>query len=339
MVLRNERGIAIFWVGVSLFLILAFAAIAIDLSFLYTDKNFLHVSADSASLAAVTQLASTSECQTSPGSLNDGARLTAQEYAGFHTGGGGENSVNGSVYLDLNRGNEEYGDVVLGNYTRDDGFTACVDNSGTPPINAVKVIAKRDDAPSFFGGIFGNRISNVGAYATAVAGVKADLPICVPSCIATNSDCEDILMQPETGENAAWTGFLGGKSTPELRALIANPESIPCVGTAEGITVSLDNGAKTPVMGDILDAFNAYLAENGGTEWCITIPTCEGTCDAPPYACSTVGNYGSADADLVGSTSFCVTEVIATGPATHGVRGHFESSPGTPVGSCSYLAE
>jgi hypothetical protein len=338
MVVRNERGIAIIWVAVSMVLILAFAAIAIDLSFLYTDKNYLHVSADSAVLAAANKISDPNDCAASSGSSNYPVRETAMEYAGFHSGGSG---TGGAVTLNANDSNDPAGDIVLGHYTRDgdpstDDLTPCQDAGGTP-VNAVRVRARRDDAPSFFGGIFGAPIGKVGAYATAVAEPRANLPICVPSCIATNSACAGITMQPETGENAAWTGFFGGTSEQDILSLVQNPQTIPCTNPAGGgAQINMGNGLMTPVLQAIK---NAYNANQVGGQWCVNLPTCNSACDTPPNECTTTGNYGTGSETIDGSAVFCITNVIKNGP-NKGIYGSFSTSAtGTPVVNCSFLAE
>jgi Flp pilus assembly protein TadG len=355
-VLGNEKGVAIIWIGVSLFLIIGVAAIAIDLSFLYTNKNFLHVAADSSSLAAASQIASTTDCMggvsTDP---NYGARKAAQDYGTYNKGGSG---AGGKVVLDLNAGNANPdGDVLLGNYSTAAGFVPC---PGGNPINAVRVNAAITDAPSFFGGIFGTPISNVGAFATATSGVKGSIPVCVPSCALSPpsgpSACDfssptNTLPLPmnKKDKNAAWTGFFDNASASIINNYINNPFEISCV--ALGVEdINVTQGAIGSAMKNLKNNFDANATNPGtGLEWCVTLPVCDMGC-TPPF------NGGQL---LNDSVTFCMTAVIKEGenkgsspppcgldgngdetpPGQGCIVGYFECGVGLPGGKCSKLVE
>jgi hypothetical protein len=176
--LKTERGVILILVAVILFMILGFAALVIDLSYIYTTKNQLQVAADSAALAGAGNIVDVNDCVTSGGTLNDAARIAARTFASYHKAGG--QNASDIVTPQLNQSNSASGDIVLGNFQQATGiFKPCTSDNPPDRINSIQVTTRRtknaattttagNNPPSvFFSKVLGTQISNVTATAVA----------------------------------------------------------------------------------------------------------------------------------------------------------------------------
>lgn len=338
---RSEKGAVIVLVAVGMLAFLGIAALVIDLGYRYITTNQLHVAADGGSLAGAALIVDSSDCGDVGGS-NYSAREEAQKFAAFHLAGG-KDEVADVVNLDLNTGNNPNGDVVLGNFTRDrgggkDDFIHC-DSSGSGdgfPVNAVRVHARRNsdsgtgidasNAPitTFFGPVVGFDEIGAKAFATAIGGVRGDIPICIPSCVVdnilNNPACEGtgIALQPDSGETAVWTSFFDEQQQYDRTSFyINNPDNITCE-TLQGREYFLKNGGPNWLYTELDDQVNDDPGSEDGVGQTVTLDTplpvilpvckwegCAGTC-------STGSGYGSgsgSDLEVVGHVVFNITSV------------------------------
>ncbi len=151
-VLRDERGAVLIWAAGSLLMFFAFAAIAIDMGFLYVMRGQLQATADAAALAGVSQL------PDEIGAVSEGVAYSEKNMPP---------AVHGTV---LPAADVEIGKWEPGTRT----FTL----AGIPS-NAVKVTTRRAEingnpAPVFFAGLWGLQTSDVVAAAIAVMGPNPD---------------------------------------------------------------------------------------------------------------------------------------------------------------------
>ncbi|MGD8530160.1 MAG: TadG family pilus assembly protein, partial [Syntrophobacterales bacterium] len=310
---KDEQGVTAIVVALVMFVLLGFAAMAIDIGHLFVARNELQNAADAAALAGARFLYNDDGT-----AVNTGANQIAYDAATANrseTGSGLEVAVE----VDWTGGNA--GDVQRGHWSFATGtFTP---NASTAPvdlwnvsneeldadlnfINAVRVVTRRAGTPvvSFFATIFGHQDFQISADAVAYIGFAGTLlPHDVDQPIAI---CEDSILNDgdeytctvgrmiNSGQNTAssetggWTSFsqddacTGGTNAQEVKDLVCgdgNPEPLMLGGEMA------TNG------GDIQSAFNqliqCWAAATGKTQpWNVTLPvvTCPGnnvgTCEA-----------------------------------------------------------
>ena len=186
-VLNNQRGVALTWVALMLFVLIGVAAFAVDLANIYGVRNELHNAADAGALAGALELYNDFGTQ-----VNIGANQIAYDFAKKNTA----QSEDGIISVDVNwSSGENTGgnvDVQRGHWsfaTRT--FTA--NNTLAPPdlwnktteeldadptfINAVRVVARRQASPtaSFFARIFGFNNFELSKEAVAYIGFAGSL--------------------------------------------------------------------------------------------------------------------------------------------------------------------
>lgn len=197
----TRRGAILVLVAVLLIVLIAFVGLAVDTGNITLAKTQLQNVADSAAVAAASQLLDRDELKGSPDQSTEivAARNLAQSLATSNQAGGA------SIALDANNPNSTSGDIVVGYLANPMGDrNALALNTGTPPVafsppllflpavtsipvpfvtpptvnstyksaNSVQIIAHRDGQrngalPLFFGGV--NGFKNIGLTATATA--------------------------------------------------------------------------------------------------------------------------------------------------------------------------
>jgi len=145
---NDSRGAVYIWVAGGMFVFIGMAALAVDMSFAYVLRNNLQTAADSAALAAVSQLPD-----------ETAGRAEAKVYAANNM----STEVHSAILKDE--------DLKFGNW---DGATRTF-TPAVNPVNAVNVTLRRADAndnaaPAFFGQIFGSQGTDIAVSATATPG-------------------------------------------------------------------------------------------------------------------------------------------------------------------------
>lgn len=169
--IRDEGGIAIV-VAAGLAMLLGAAAVAVDMSYLYVERNRLQVAADAAALAGANKLPDEVE-----------ARLAAKEFAERNM----PDEAHGTVLVDQ--------DIEVGVWDKATrNFTV-----GATPANAVRVATRRgggngNPVSLFFGKVLG--VSTLDLSASAIAG-GSRRPICL---IALDSSAQGSLSLTDNAE-------------------------------------------------------------------------------------------------------------------------------------------
>ncbi|MBN1343994.1 MAG: VWA domain-containing protein [Phycisphaerae bacterium] len=177
---------------------LGFAALSVDIGYLYMVKAELQVSADAAALAAAGQLATIED------SRFELARQMAVDYAAKNL------VANQTMYLDPEV------DVVFGQAVLDTQSNRYVFAAGVQPIDAVRVrVRKTSDSPNgavalFFANIFGRSEKDMFAEATAIL-VPRDIAI-VADLSASHTDDSELCRINDTTVNLydVWAAMPGG---------------------------------------------------------------------------------------------------------------------------------
>jgi Flp pilus assembly protein TadG len=318
------------FVALMLFVLIGFAAFAVDLANIYGVNNELHNAADAGALAGARFLYNSNGTQ-----VNSGANQIAYNAATANNA----QSVNGIIAVDVNwSSGQNTGanvDVQRGHWSfATKTFTA--NDTLTPPdlwnrttaeldadpnfINAVKVTARRQTSPvaSFFARLFGFNSFQLAREAVAYLGFagtlapgEADQPIaiCRQSLLNVNDEYTCIAGRMinsgsgTTHNSGAWTNF----SQPCETASVPSVRPLVC-GNGNPVTLNLGDGMGTTggmqdnVYNDLRDCWlnNPNLAKDPRgypmQPWSMTLPVvdCPGNNPGP---CSTV--VGAVVVDVV----------------------------------------
>jgi len=160
-----RRGAVVVQVAVGMTAILGFATLSVDVGLMYSAKAQLQNVADSAALAASSQLANYLEAQELGVSVVELATQAAIQY-------GEENEVLGESMV-ITANESEFGYSIWNSEDQKFGF---VPEEGEPgdDVNAVRITARRQadgqngPVDLIFGGIFGKHTADVQARATAI---------------------------------------------------------------------------------------------------------------------------------------------------------------------------
>ncbi|MCM1567153.1 MAG: Tad domain-containing protein [Dehalobacter sp.] len=197
----GNRGIAVVYLAILLFVLVGFTALAIDIGYKYVASTQLQNAADSASLAGVSRLPKR-PATTNIAAFNNlsAARKEAWRFAASNI------AAKKSVFLvqssnhttppnNLNNANDENGDIVVGHWSKTGGFTL---PNGVNSINAVKVVSRRiksgsvsdvsigdNPLPTFFGKIF--KMNDMSTEASAIAAAVPGATNYILMCSTYNS--------------------------------------------------------------------------------------------------------------------------------------------------------
>ncbi|MCJ7692192.1 MAG: pilus assembly protein TadG-related protein, partial [Sedimentisphaerales bacterium] len=210
---KNQTGVSAVIVAIVLTMLLGFAALAIDVGYMYVTRNELQNVADASALAAAGYMGSIyktlsySEQQTYEFVRSDIVTAT-NEVAQKNKAAGINIGINDS-------------DVTIGTWAWDaDTDTGTLTPMASPIVgpDAVRVIARRDGSANlpittFFARIFGITDVNVVAQATAALtgpAVVAEGELKTPFALSESNlaDCTELItFSPTTESCAAWHNF------------------------------------------------------------------------------------------------------------------------------------
>jgi Flp pilus assembly protein TadG len=222
---KSERGVVILLVAVVLlFIVVAMAALAIDLTTFYTARSEAQIAADGAALAGARVLANsgtTSDPTDSPLVDVEPLATTIATQVARHNEVGGRNLYDAEVSV---------------------SFPNAANGTGYNPQIQVRVT--RSDLPTFFARIWGRSTITVSATATAeaynpsgpnasVSGIVPIAPTCVKPWLLPNMyDSGNRIFDQDTGAILAPAGFLGQSvpipSTSTTGGLYATCGSTAC---------------------------------------------------------------------------------------------------------------
>jgi Flp pilus assembly protein TadG len=276
----NERGIALFSVGVAIFALLALTAVGVDVGRIAFTATEVQNTADIAATAAAKSLIQNQSAQA-------GADAALAQ-----------NSVDGNVAT---------GNLVsleTGSY---DPTTRTFTPGGTP-TGAVRANASAT-VTNIVASMIGHPSSTVSRSAiatfTSTGSGTPELPLAIGDGLFP-SDCEgpdcslpQLIQVPSPDDNTGWTGFFDGASSNTIGDFFPE-ECLPSGSTAEdvptvevGDSITLNNGQTTPLLEAIACMVNA-----GTNEFVI------------PVVDSTDFNQSGT---VVGFVTVVVDEVITTG--------------------------
>ena len=346
-ILRNQRGAVAIIVGISIFMLVSFGALAVDISHLHVARNELQNAADAGALAGARVLYNDDGT-----AVNTGANQEAYDTA---TANKSERTAVEVNWVSGNDGDVQRGHWSFGLADLERGFypnasTTPVDlwnvstadlDADTNFINAVRVVTKRTTqgtpVASFFAGIFGYENFELSAEAVAYIGFAGTLiPGDVDQPIAI---CRDSLLDDDgqytcnigrminSGQDAAsnetggWTSFQqedddgydpcqGGTNAQEVKSLVCadgNPEPI-ILGKPVATT-----------GGEVQVAFAALIqcweSKTGKTQpWPLTLPVID---------CGDENNVGPCE-EVVGAVELNIVWIIDKG-STQGENAYKET--------------
>lgn len=309
---RGQSGAMAVVVAIVIALLLMFAALSVDVGYLYGVRNELHNSADAGALAGARFL-----FDEETGALNRDAAI-----------------AEASRITQLNKsGKENIDDFVVetGHWSfASRTFTANAAteqpadwhsksgaelDANTNFINAVRVYSTRPDTPSFFARILGLDQFFVGAQGVAWIGYsipfEIDLPIALCEDKISNEDgspsCNQARMADENGETAMWTNF--SQDNPDKGTTCSTASGNTMQGltdTCEPIQVELyadkgigvQNGVQDTVYGNVSDCWIAKTDDDADGKpdhpWSVTLPVVD--CNSS-NTCATL--VGGAVVDIV----------------------------------------
>lgn len=238
--MRNQRGVTLVYFALAIVVLLAMAALAIDMGFMYSSRAQLKVAADAGALAGADRMLEIGKPAPTTTEQVD-IKSVAQNIAQLNK------AANANVVLKNNGSNtiDPANDLALGHWN---GSTF---KPYTTPMNAIKVKARRtaDNAnvgpvPAIFAKIVGKHDFDVSAESIAAIEVKASnfISICAATLTCATSACQseggctvDLKLSPDPKDSSvfAWTTYYDNStSTSDLRALIqGQPPAINACNT------------------------------------------------------------------------------------------------------------
>jgi Flp pilus assembly protein TadG len=209
---RQRRGVVVVWTAVLIVSLLGFAALSIDIGYLYLIRTELQSCADAAALAAASRL-------SVPGGNTEAlAREAAAEYAALNKVG------NRTIVLDPET-DIVFGQAVLNHQT---GRYQFVPNAGVTDGVRLRVRRTADSpngaVPLFFANVFGRSQKDMSAEATAIL-IPRDIAIVADMSASHNDDSElRHIKEPNITINlwGVWAGLPGGMSPSDPNYSVQN---------------------------------------------------------------------------------------------------------------------
>jgi len=313
-ILRNQRGAVAVIIGISIFMLVGFGALAVDIGHLHVARNELQNAADAGALAGARVLYNDDGT-----AVNVGANQKAYDAA---TANKSERTAVEVNWVSGNDGDVQRGHWSFGLAGLERGFYP---NASTTPvdlwnvstadldadpnfINAVRVVTRRTTqgtpVASFFAGIFGHENFELSAEAVGYIGfagtllahdVDQPIAICSDSILDISGEYSCNIgrminsgVDTTTNETGGWTSFnqddpcTGGTNAQEVKSLVCGSGNPELITLGEPIATS---------GGDIQSAFNDLIqcweSETGKIQpWELTLPVIDcgdannvGTCE------------------------------------------------------------
>jgi len=244
-VVHHRRGAILIWIALFLLVLVGFVGLATDTGLVVLSANELQNGADASALAGA-QLVRTDQAAARQLAANVGAA---------------NNAAQSSVALDLNNGNADGGDIVIGRYDREAGtFTATTESP-----NAVKVVARRTSSahgavPLVFGSVFSVNDANVSRTAIAMVGGGTGagmIALCndCPCALRVSGNVEVSVNDGDTQVNSSDDCAVCGNGNPEIDTPNLNINGGNCFNGGVDVTGNINTGA--PQVADPL----AFLPE------------------------------------------------------------------------------
>jgi Flp pilus assembly protein TadG len=304
---KNEKGATAVYAAVVLALLIMFAALGVDVNYLYGVRNELHNAADAGSLAGASVLFNSDGTLNRDAAITEATRISSANKTGnqavdeITAETGHWSFTNKTFTANENTTQTEWQERPSSELDLDPAF-----------INAVRVQTKRSDTPSFFAKILGRNQFLVGADAVAYIGFAGtlypgdfDQPIAICEESITNPDksysCNMGRMlnsggNVATSNTGGWTNF----SQPCETANASDMKALVCSAGNEnelqfGQGIGSTGGVQDSTLSELYDCWAAATGSKT-RNWNLTLPVVE--CPA-----NNVGNcaklVGAVNVDLV----------------------------------------
>lgn len=285
MLRMNEDGATAVYAVVVLAVLVGFAALAVDVNYLFGVRNELHNAADAGSLAGASMLFNDDGSLNRPAAIGEADRIA---------------SVNKTGNQDVSEITSETGHwsftnrqfTASTNTTQTDWQERSFSELDVDPdfINAVRVHTARSDTPSFFAKILGfdhffvstDAVAYIGFAGTLLPG-EIDQPIAICKESITDPDgnysCNMGRMLNSGGNVAThntggWTNFsqpCETASASDMNALVCEDGNTDEVQFGEGIGAT--GGVQDSTLSSMYDCWEVATAKV--TNWNITLPVIE----------------------------------------------------------------
>jgi Flp pilus assembly protein TadG len=317
--LDNSHGAAAVMVAITLTVLLAMGAAAIDIGHALVARNELQNVADAAALAGTRAL----------GLIYEGMTPSAQQAYNLSSSAAGNviAAVQSTASLNAAAGTNisvNASDIQIGIW---DPATRTLTPTAAQP-KAVRVLARRDSSANgpistFLAGVVGMTSVSVNAVATAdmtavgqTAPGQLDVPFAISEYYFTQFGCGDaIQFHPNDGTPqacAAWHTFDQNPANARtLRNIIdgmtAGTYTSPATGP--GSTLEFINGNVASAFPNLINLYNARKDANGN--WDVFVPVYQSSDCAPPNGAIPIIGYAEARVTNVqGSPNHLITATI-----------------------------
>ena len=299
--LKNKKGITLVLLAFMLVVLIALAALAIDIAYMYVVKNELQVAADAAALAGAAKLTGATDSGGTVSPQLD-ARKEAWKFACENKAAGSKvflvtnSSTNcGSPPASgLNENNDATGDIIVGHWraaapgtitcatgweTLGNGYFCRANGSTGLVINAIKVVPKRTSAGQtygkgpvslFLGRVIGWNVMSARAEAIAARPPRAQVPltICLDTCTSGVVSPEGTLLYWAPYPSEAIPGNVGiawtsfNTSSQQMENNEINAITYGKEINACGLTVYTSNGNVNSLQRQLRCAFKNPLYDS-----------------------------------------------------------------------------
>jgi hypothetical protein len=250
---KNQAGATAIIVAITLPMLIGFGALAVDVGYMYVNRNELQNVADAAALAATRTLGTIYQAMTYEeqqvyvcGTDNDDITVIkgVANTVAFNNKAGGMHMI----VFGMTEGGRNIDNVEIGVWDPDNIPPLSEDFTNYNQPDAVRVkVSSRDNATSrsistWFANIFGIDAVNVSAYATAALTSQSSvgpgellLPIGMSSL--SLDECQDpIIFSPTNLACAGWTGFdFEPVNDPLLQSIITGGTESPPLGAGDEV--------------------------------------------------------------------------------------------------------
>lgn len=317
--LNNSRGAAAVMVAITMVVLLAMGAAAIDIGHALVARNELQNVSDSAALAGTRAL----------GFIYEGMTPAAQQT--YVLTGGDQAIIEAAVQTAANA-NKAAGVAITINLSDIQiGIWDPATRTLTPTANqpkSVRVVSRRDGSANgvistFLANVIGMSSVSVSAAATAdmtavgqTAPGQLDVPFAISEYYFTQFGCGDaIQFYPNDGTPqacAAWHTFDQGPANANTLGNIIDgmtAGSYTSPGTAPGDTLNFINGNVASAFPNLINLYNAKKDGNGN--WDVFVPVYQSPDCAPPNGAIPIIGYAEARiTNVQGAPNFLISATI-----------------------------
>jgi len=282
---KNENGATAVYVAVVLVMLLGFAALGVDVNYLYGVRNELHNAADAGALAGASELFNSDGELTREAAIAEATRIATANQTGNEA----------IVAETVETGHWSFTSRVFTaseNTTQLDGWQEMsfseLDNNPAF-INAVRVQTDRSDTPSFFANILGFDDFFISADAVAYIGFPGKFMVNQPIAI-----CKESIIDPdgsyscnmgrmlnsgsagETSNTGGWTNFTQPcetASASDMKALVCGAGSTELQA---GQGIGSTGGVQASTLNKLYECWEKLENSNNKKEnWNMTLPVIE----------------------------------------------------------------